>query len=37
MHELANLLPEIPKEHIAYFIGAMAVVIALGRHDDHRH
>ena len=35
--ELMSILPEIPKEHVYYFIGAMALVIALGKHDNHKH
>ena len=38
MSELSNyvfeFLPSVSKEQIAYFVGAMAVIIFLTRHDD---
>lgn len=36
--ENSNFFLELlSKREVLYFMGAMAVVIALGKHDDHRH
>lgn len=32
--ELASIFPEIPKEQIMFFIGALALINYLGKHED---